>query len=588
MTNRFTSALSRTLGCLAVFAAMGITGRVAAQQTIRTGDGFLEIQTNMPEEVRIGEQFTYTVRVTNASDNTTLHDISLQQRKADGFTIESTSMNPSKNANSAQSGSNSNSNQATQEKGNSADGEMNIDMLMPGESREIQVKAAADNEGALKSCLEIVNYKPALCMTSQVVKPELSLTKNAPDKVNRCDVIELNYSIANGGSGDVGKFQVVDELGDGLATIDGNSTLKFDVDGLRAGDTREFIARVYATKSGKFSSRAEAKASNSDLSARSKQTTTEVITADLDVKLDGPSRLYGDQLARFNARVTNTGNAAAEDVSVTVMWPQDSNLVDMGDPQMRSSNSSNSSSGDSADSTKGQPEMADKNKQQQKSANGGDSQSDSNSKNASDSSNSQSESQQVAMNSQEFSLERLEPGQTATFEYAVRPGGRDTLPTRVQARHVCTVDEADDEAQARSEATSTAFAETKVVRLPALQMVVFDDEDPVSDGSQVTYMIRVWNEGDAEDSDIQLTATLPEGLKFENAEGPTEHSADGREITFDKLDTLAAGDQLDFKVMATSTGSGDVRFKAELTSKSLDSGVTSEEPTRLFAGQASN
>ncbi len=95
---------------------------------------------------------------------------------------------------------------------------MAIAMLRPGESRTFQVKAAADNEGELRNCLEIANYKPAICTTSRVMKPELELTKAASKKAHRCDVIELNYVIKNGGSGDVGKFQVIDELGDGLET----------------------------------------------------------------------------------------------------------------------------------------------------------------------------------------------------------------------------------------------------------------------------------------------------------------------------------------------------------------------------------
>lgn len=47
---------------------------------------------------------------------------------------------------------------------------MKIAILKPGESRTIHVKASADEEGDLRSCLAIVNYTPALCLTSHVVK----------------------------------------------------------------------------------------------------------------------------------------------------------------------------------------------------------------------------------------------------------------------------------------------------------------------------------------------------------------------------------------------------------------------------------
>lgn len=128
-----------------------------------------------------------------------------------------------------------------------------------------------------------------------------------------------------------------------------------------------------------------------------------------------------------------------------------------------------------------------------------------------------------------------------------------------------------------------AVARAEMVRLPALQMVVLDDQDPVASGDQVVYTICVWNEGDANDSNLQITAELPEGLKFVSAEGPTANSVDGSTVTFNPITTLKPGDRADFKVTAKSTGSGDVRFVANLTSKSLSKKVTGEEPTRLFS-----
>ncbi len=220
-----------------------------AQDSITTGDGLLSIRALMPKEIRVGEQFTFDVEVTNASDNTVLHDIELKQRKTQGFNVEAVAMK-GKAATPDRS-----SKAATEENSNDRSA-MKIATLKPGESCMLIVTASADEEGELRSCLEIASYTPALCLTSQVVAPELVLTKIAPKKANRCDVIELEYTIKNGGSGNVGPFQVTDSLGDGLATIDGDSELSFPVDGLTAGDSRKFVARVYATKPGSFSSRA--------------------------------------------------------------------------------------------------------------------------------------------------------------------------------------------------------------------------------------------------------------------------------------------------------------------------------------------
>ena len=129
--------------------------------------------------------------------------------------------------------------------------------------------------------MEVVNYKPAVCLVGRAVKPELKLTKVAPKRANRCDVIELEYTVTNDGSGNVGDITITDSLGDGLATIDGDTELKFVVDGLEAGDSRRFVSRVYAQRNGTFSSRATAKSGG--LQSRSKKTETRVVAAELDV-----------------------------------------------------------------------------------------------------------------------------------------------------------------------------------------------------------------------------------------------------------------------------------------------------------------
>lgn len=557
---------------VAIAAASCFATTTQAEETISTGDGLLSLTANMPEEVRVGEEFTYSVKVTNASDNVTIHDIELKQLKAKGFSVDSTSTGStstgsknaeSKNGNDAQSKKSVESKQGG--KGKSS-GDMMIAMLKPGESKTINVTASADEEGELRSCLAIVNYVPAICLTSQVIKPQLELTKVAPKQADRCNMIELEYTVKNSGSGDVGSFMVSDTLGSGLATIEGDETLKFQVEGLKAGDSRKFVARVYASKPGSFSSRAIASAENSELKSRSKETTTDVIAADLAVQVEGPNRLYGEQLAKFSAKVTNTGNVAAEDVRVNVFWPKACNLVDLGEPTMQSSNQSSKKTSDQQQDA---PTMA---------KNAGQSNQDS----ASKSDDKNGDNAELAMSEKSFTIGRLEAGQTAVFQYAVRTGDVDTLPTKVVARYICSVDAAEDQANATSEAESMAMARVEVVRLPAMQLVVLDDEDPVATKSNVIYSIRVWNEGDANDSNVTLTAEIPEGLEFVSAQGPTEHSVDGSTVSFKSIKTMQPGDRADYKVTAKCTGSGDVRFAAMLNSKSLTKVVTGEEPTRLF------
>ncbi|KAA1258650.1 Large cysteine-rich periplasmic protein omcB precursor [Rubripirellula obstinata] len=569
----------RAIACTAIVAVASGFGHAGADDSMQTGDGLLMIKAAMPEQARVGESFTYNVEVINASDNVVLHNVKLKQSKAKGFIIESVSMQgksgncedcgedqnqssqqESKSKNNSTSEKQSGSDQS-QSKGKSKDS-MIIKQLGPGESRTFVVHASADEEGELRSCLQIASYTPAMCLTSQIVKPQLELTKTAPKKANLCNVIELFYKVKNGGSGDVGNFTVTDSLGEGLATIEGSSELSFPVDGLAAGESREFVARVYAQKPGDFSSRAMAKAENSELNSRSKKTTTKVIAADLIAKVNGPSRIYGDDMAQFTATITNTGNVAADLVNVSVNWPSNSNLVDMGNYRLMKSTSSDQSQSESSNS-QGEPTMAKKQDSSKQDSSG-------------------SNSQQVQMQSDSFVIERLEAGQSAQFTYAIRTDNLDKLPTKIEARYVCTVDAAEDQTKSTARATAMAMATAKVVRLPALQLAVIDDEDPVRNGSKVQYTINVWNEGDAPDQNVQLVAQLPNNLKFDSADGPTEVNNDGSRITFEPIKSMQPGDRAEYTVTAKPTGTGNARFEAALTSKMLQSEVIGEEPTRLF------
>lgn len=575
MPTIFTRAVQAT--ACAAFLATGLHPAIgSAQDSMQTGDGLLMVKASMPETARVGDEFSYDVEVQNSSDNVVLHDVELKQAKTEGFTIESIShdgkssgsqsdgTSEDKNESNEKGSSKKNGSSKDDAKGSSSKS-MKIKQLMPGESRTFTVKATAEKEGELRSCLEIASYTPAICLTSQVVKPELELTKMAPKKANRCNMIELQYKLKNGGSGDIGKLVVTDSLGEGLSTIEGSNELKFNLDGLAAGETREFVGRVYAKKTGSFSSRAMAKASDSDLESRSQKTTTKIISADLIAQVNGPNRIYGDDLATFTAMITNNGNVGADGVNVTVSWPGKANLADMSEYSI-SKKSSDSNSSDNSESGKkesGQPTMA---------------------KDSGSSQSSQKNDDQdsMSMQSESFVIDRLEVGETAEFTYAIRTDNLKELPTKVKARHVCTVDVAEDEAKSTAKTTTMAMATVKVVRLPALQLAVVDDEDPVKNGSKVQYTIQVWNEGDAVDNNVQLVATLPNNLKFDSADGPTEVKSEGDTVKFGKIDSMQPGDRAEFTVTAKPSGTGNARFEAALTSEMLQQEVIGEEPTRLF------
>lgn len=622
--------------CLIATQASGqTTAQSPAQsgQSIRTGDGMLAIEANLPEQVRIGEQFTYDVTVQNATDNVTLHDIELRHADQSSLTIESIAQQDqgdqkklaTDNQDAAAKSSQQNSdnkrpsdepqsrfaNPANQRQsadgfdGNSSsDQALTIQALQPGESQTFHVTASVDQEGPVKACLMITHYRPSICLQTTAIKPELKITKQSPQRNQLCEVIELVYTVTNDGTGAVGKFEIRDDLSDGLRTIDDQETLAFAVDQLKGGDTRKFVARVYATKTGEFRSRAYAKAVDSDLSARSENVGPEIVGAQLQVDVQGRNAVPSETPAVFTATVRNTGQAVAENIQVAVHIPENANLHRISDVQLRQRDPSqlatDRQSGqtrrsqyrgqvqESSDQPASQPnaeqsavERLTRGRRSAQQSQAQPKQTAGNASTKSGNAADQKTETQAAMRAEEFSIESLEPGQSAQFDYVLTARNQDRIETMVIARSICNFDGNQDVAyDATSEDTATAS--TRIIRLPGLQVYTLDDADPAKVGSPITYTIRVKNEGEAPDQNIQITATLPEQLKLDNADGPTESQHEGSTITFQPIDQLNPGEEAEYTLTATVQSAGAAQLKVELVSQSFTSPVETSEPTQLF------
>ncbi len=617
-------SLSRQCGSIATAFAFGTCLIVAqsgrplpaqsptqSSQSVRTGDGMLAIEANLPEQVRIGEQFTYQVTVQNTTDNVTLHDIELRHADQSSLTIESIEKQ-AQNKQAAQGEQSTTPDESAesvpaqregQSSGQSSGQSLTIDALEPGQSQTFQVTASVDQEGPVKACLIITNYRPSICLQTTAIKPELKITKQSPQRNQLCEVIELVYTVTNDGTGAVGKFEIRDDLSDGLRTIDDKETLAFTVDQLKGGDTRKFVARVYATKTGDFRSRAYAEAVDSDLSARSENVGPEIVGAQLQVDVQGRNAVPSDTPAVFTATVTNTGLAPAENVQVAVHIPENANLRRMSEVQLRQHDPSQLATDRRTSQANPSQDRSQARGQVQEATNESVSQPKAKQTAAerltqgrrtaqqnqtagattaeSGSAADQQAEMQAGMRAEEFSIERLEPGQSAQFDYVLTARNQDKIDTRVIARSICNFD-SDQGVSYDAASEDTAIASTRIVRLPGLQVYTLDDADPVEVGSPVTYTIRVKNEGDAPDQDIQITATLPEQMKLDNADGPTESKQEGKTITFQPIDQLNPGEEAEYTLTATAQSAGAVQLKVELVSQSFTSPVETAEPTRLY------
>ena len=128
----------------------------------------------------------------------------------------------------------------------------------------------------------------------------------------------------------------------------------------------------------------------------------------------------------------------------------------------------------------------------------------------------------------------------------------------------------------------SSSCETKVVGLPAVLLEVVDLDDPIEVGKDVTYEIKVTNQGTASDTKLRLVCTLDAAQEFVSGRGATEVHAEGKVITTDPLPALAPKAVAIWRIIVKAREAADARFKVELYSEQLDRPITEDEATRQY------
>lgn len=440
----------------------------------------------------------------------------------------------------------------------SGDGTWTIHELGPGQSKTLVVKATADQEGQAMTCLTVRSMQPAICLMTEITKPEIQITKKAPEQAPLCEPFEIQYTVSNPGTGDIEAFTLRDPLPEGLRLIDEKPEISFEVDGLKAGDTRSFVARVVADKPGDYRSRAEAVAGE-NLQARSADVATKVIASDLDVQIQGPTQSYVNRNLTYTAFVHNAGDAPARDAKMAIELPQQGlRLIDIG--SVRRSDRQFQTSAQSQPN-EAEPMPAEDAAQQ-------------NAANQQAQGQNQQDSPELAA-AQTIEIGDLAPGETRQIGFVVRATQADTFPVQAVATTVCGEDR-----ENRSQAV--AQTQVEILSLAALAIGVADEQDPVPVGKQLAYLVSVVNEGTAPDQNVKVTAKLPQNLEFVEGNGQSEVTNEGGTLTFAPVETLEPGAKAEWRVVVQAKQPGNVRFEIDVTSDKSADNVAAAEPTTLF------
>lgn len=277
-----------------------------AYPTGERNSSVLLVEKTVPNQIRLNQPFQYEIKVTNIA-GATLDDVRIREDVPEGVNV--TAAQPERQGQGAEAG-------------------WQLGALKPKESKTIQVSAVAQRQGQLGTCV-MASYQPSLCAALNVVNPQLQVSRKAPERIDICEPLAIEYTVTNSGSGTTEPVTIREELPEGLTTDDGKNVITMSAGELREGQSKTGTVRLKATRAGTFSSRAVA-SSPGGLQAQTEEARTVVTQPKLGINIEGPDAEYVGRPIAYRVTVTNEGDAAARDAVVAVAVPGATKLVNVG------------------------------------------------------------------------------------------------------------------------------------------------------------------------------------------------------------------------------------------------------------------
>lgn len=259
-----------------------------------TGDrrtSALLLEKMAPDEVRMGQEYEYVLKVTNLTDMP-LNNVQVVETTEGGFTM---------------SGS------APQGRLAGTQATWDLGTLGPRESKTIRVRGRATARGTVEMCAS-VTWDTAACVQTRVVEPQLKLEKQAPAEALACEEIPMTFIVTNTGDGAARDVVIEDQLPAGM-TSEGGQTIRIDAGTLDSGQSRTFRKMVKASRTGSFNNTASA-SSGGDLTVRSNTTTTVVRQPKLTIECKCPDTIWAGRNATCEVTVRNTGDGPSRDTRI--------------------------------------------------------------------------------------------------------------------------------------------------------------------------------------------------------------------------------------------------------------------------------
>ena len=238
-------------------------------------------------EVRVGQPYTYQLRVTNLTD-APLTGIVLRQHMSDNFKLSS---------------------DGAAREGENHEAMINIGDLGPKQSKTVDVTGTPSSAGTLDTCLSAQYNPPTLCAQVAIVSPQLKAIAEGPQQVDICQDIVYRYTVTNTGTGTAHNVVLREDLPEQLQSPDGGHAVAMNIGDLGQGQSKTIAVHLKALQPGNFTSRAKVTSDAGE--AQADQVATQVLAPRLAVTIVSPKEQFAGEEIAYRIDVKNLGDAPA-------------------------------------------------------------------------------------------------------------------------------------------------------------------------------------------------------------------------------------------------------------------------------------
>ncbi len=123
----------------------------------------------------------------------------------------------------------------------------------------------------------------------------------------------------------------------------------------------------------------------------------------------------------------------------------------------------------------------------------------------------------------------------------------------------------------------------QVSEIAQLKFEIADTADPIEVGSDTTYHVLVTNVGSKASENIEVAIEFPPAMQPTTAVGPTKFTINQSTVLFERIASLAPGNELKFEVRAQGQAAGEPHVRALLQGNDYRQPLVKEEQTNVYS-----